>query len=127
MPIVPERLSGTRARLLVTCSRQESSAGSTNALLRYGYAAKWTRGEREPFSDRCSVRPVFPVWCGGPDGRRPVRMAGALPPEPIPLVFGPDGVMRVRGTRVTLETVLGGVCRGRDRGGDRPAVSLSLA
>jgi hypothetical protein len=25
---------------------------------------------------------------------------------PIPLVFGPDGVMRVRGTRVTLEIVL---------------------
>jgi uncharacterized protein (DUF433 family) len=33
-------------------------------------------------------------------------MAEALTTEPIPLVFGDDGVMRVRGTRVTLETVL---------------------
>jgi len=33
-------------------------------------------------------------------------MAEALTTEPIPLVLGPDGVMRVRGTRVTLETVL---------------------
>jgi uncharacterized protein (DUF433 family) len=32
-------------------------------------------------------------------------MAEALTTEPVPLVFG-DGVMRVRGTRVTLETVL---------------------
>ena len=33
-------------------------------------------------------------------------MAEALTTEPTPLVIGPDGVMRVRGTRVTLETVL---------------------
>jgi uncharacterized protein (DUF433 family) len=32
-------------------------------------------------------------------------MAEALTTEPIPLVFGTDGLMRVRGTRVTLETV----------------------
>jgi len=32
-------------------------------------------------------------------------MAEALTTEPVPLVFGDDGVMRVRGTRVTLETV----------------------
>ena len=33
-------------------------------------------------------------------------MAAALTTEPAPLVFGPGGVMRVSGTRVTLETVL---------------------
>jgi hypothetical protein len=33
-------------------------------------------------------------------------MAEALTTEPVPLVFGDDGVMRVRGTRVTPETVL---------------------
>jgi uncharacterized protein (DUF433 family) len=33
-------------------------------------------------------------------------MAEALTVDPIPLVSGNDGVMRVRGTRVTLETVL---------------------
>ena len=33
-------------------------------------------------------------------------MAQALTTEPIPLVADADGVMRVRGTRVTLETVL---------------------
>jgi uncharacterized protein (DUF433 family) len=32
-------------------------------------------------------------------------MPDALTTEPIPLVFSPDGLMRVRGTRVTLETV----------------------
>jgi len=32
-------------------------------------------------------------------------MAEALTTEPAPLVTGDDGVMRVRGTRVTLETV----------------------
>ena len=35
-----------------------------------------------------------------------VGMAEALTTEPVPLVTGSDGVMRVRGTRVTLETVL---------------------
>jgi uncharacterized protein (DUF433 family) len=39
-------------------------------------------------------------------------MAEALTTEPIPLVFGPDGVMRVRGTRVTLETVLAAFSEG---------------
>ena len=33
-------------------------------------------------------------------------MAEALTIEPIPIVLGEDGVMRVRGTRVTLDTVL---------------------
>ena len=32
-------------------------------------------------------------------------MAEALTAEPVPLVTGDDGVTRVRGTRVTLETV----------------------
>src|ERR1035438_4619749 len=67
-------------------------------------------------------------------------MAEPLTTEPIPLVSGDDGVMRVRGTRVTLETVLSAfadganagdcvvcVCRWCDRGGDRPAVSVDLA
>jgi uncharacterized protein (DUF433 family) len=39
-------------------------------------------------------------------------MAEALTTEPIPLVFGDDGVMRVRGTRVTLETVLSAFTEG---------------
>ena len=39
-------------------------------------------------------------------------MAEALTTEPIPLVFGDDGVMRVRGTRVTLETVLSAFAEG---------------
>ena len=33
-------------------------------------------------------------------------MAEALTTEPIPLVADADGVMRVRGTRVTMETIL---------------------
>jgi uncharacterized protein (DUF433 family) len=39
-------------------------------------------------------------------------MAEALTVEPIPLVLGPDGVMRVRGTRVTLDTVLAAFTEG---------------
>ena len=39
-------------------------------------------------------------------------MAEALTTEPIPLVLGPDGVLRVRGTRVTLETVLAAFAEG---------------
>jgi uncharacterized protein (DUF433 family) len=39
-------------------------------------------------------------------------MAEALTIEPIPLVFGPDGLMRVRGTRVTVETVLAAFAEG---------------
>jgi uncharacterized protein (DUF433 family) len=39
-------------------------------------------------------------------------MAEALTTEPIPLVLGPDSVMRVRGTRVTLETVLAAFAAG---------------
>ena len=34
-------------------------------------------------------------------------MADALTTEPIPLVTGTDGVMRVQGTRVTLDTLVG--------------------
>jgi uncharacterized protein (DUF433 family) len=33
-------------------------------------------------------------------------MANALTAEPLPLVEGTDGVIRVRGTRVTLETLV---------------------
>jgi uncharacterized protein (DUF433 family) len=39
-------------------------------------------------------------------------MAEALTTEPIPLVLGSDGVMRVRGTRVTLDTVLAAFAQG---------------
>jgi uncharacterized protein (DUF433 family) len=39
-------------------------------------------------------------------------MAEALTTEPIPLVIGHDGVMRVRGTRVTLDTVLAAFTEG---------------
>jgi uncharacterized protein (DUF433 family) len=39
-------------------------------------------------------------------------MGEALTAEPIPLVFDPDGVLRVRGTRVTLETVLAAFAEG---------------
>ena len=39
-------------------------------------------------------------------------MGDALTAEPIPLVFDPDGVLRVRGTRVTLETVLAAFAEG---------------
>jgi uncharacterized protein (DUF433 family) len=39
-------------------------------------------------------------------------MAEVLTIEPIPLVFGPDGLMRVRGTRVTVETVLAAFAEG---------------
>ena len=39
-------------------------------------------------------------------------MAEALATEPIPLVTGADGVIRVGGTRVTLETVLAAFAEG---------------
>jgi uncharacterized protein (DUF433 family) len=39
-------------------------------------------------------------------------MAEPLTTEPIPLVFGDGGVMRVRGTRGTLETVLSAFAEG---------------
>src|ERR1039457_5748909 len=39
-------------------------------------------------------------------------MAAAPTTEPMPLVLGPDGVMRVGGTRVTLETVLAAFAEG---------------
>ena len=39
-------------------------------------------------------------------------MAEALTIEPIPIVLGQDGVMRVRGTRVTLDTVLSAFSEG---------------
>jgi len=55
-------------------------------------------------------------------------MAEALATEPIPLVVGPDGVMRVRGTRVTLETVLAAFTEGataEEIARQYPAVSLA--
>jgi uncharacterized protein (DUF433 family) len=39
-------------------------------------------------------------------------MAEALTAEPAPLALGDDGVMRVRDTRVTLETVLAAFAEG---------------
>jgi hypothetical protein len=46
----------------------------------------------------------------------PRRYAGfiaeALTTEPIPLVAGADGILRVRGTRVTLETVVAAFAEG---------------
>jgi uncharacterized protein (DUF433 family) len=39
-------------------------------------------------------------------------MAEALTTELVPLASGPDGVIRVRGTRVTLETVLAAFAKG---------------
>ena len=39
-------------------------------------------------------------------------MAEALTTESVPLVTGPDGVMRVRGTRVTLETMVAAFTEG---------------
>ena len=55
-------------------------------------------------------------------------MAEALTTEPIPLVFGPDGVMRVCGTRVTLETVLAAFAEGataEEIAQQYPSVSLA--
>jgi uncharacterized protein (DUF433 family) len=39
-------------------------------------------------------------------------MADALTTDPAPLVAGADGVMRVRGSRVTMETVLAAFAEG---------------
>src|SRR5229473_2429487 len=39
-------------------------------------------------------------------------MAAVLTTEPIPFAAGPDGVMRVRGTRVTLDTVVAAFAEG---------------
>src|ERR1035438_6483780 len=55
-------------------------------------------------------------------------MAEALTTEPIPLVFGPDGVMRVRGTRVTLDTILAAFAEGataEEIAQQYPSVSLA--
>jgi len=57
-------------------------------------------------------------------------MADALATEPIPLVFGPDGVMWVRGTRVTLETVLAAFAEGataEEIAQQYPSISLADA
>ena len=57
-------------------------------------------------------------------------MAEALTTEPIPLVCGPDGVMRVRGTRVTLETVLAAFAEGataEEIAQQYPSISLADA
>src|SRR5437879_2216635 len=55
-------------------------------------------------------------------------MAEALTTEPIPLVGGSDGVIRVLGTRVTLETVLGAFSEGataEEIAQQYPSVSLA--
>ena len=54
----------------------------------------------------------------------------ALTTEPVPLVFGPDGVMRVAGTRVTLETVLAAFAEGataEEIAQQYPSISLADA
>src|SRR5713226_7100532 len=55
-------------------------------------------------------------------------MAQALTTEPIPLVADGDGVMRVRGTRVTLETILAAFAEGataEEIAQQYPSVSLA--
>src|SRR5437879_1098817 len=55
-------------------------------------------------------------------------MAEALTTEPIPLVGGSDGVIRILGTRVTLETVLGAFSEGataEEIAQQYPSVSLA--
>jgi uncharacterized protein (DUF433 family) len=55
-------------------------------------------------------------------------MAGALTTVPIPLTTGPDGVIRVRGARVTLETVAAAFSEGATAGEIAPQdPSVSLA
>jgi uncharacterized protein (DUF433 family) len=57
-------------------------------------------------------------------------MAEALTTEPMPLEFDPDGVMRVRGTRVTLETVLAAFAAGataEEIAQQYPSISLADA
>jgi uncharacterized protein (DUF433 family) len=55
-------------------------------------------------------------------------MAEALMTESIPLVVGADGVMRVGGTRVTLETILAAFAKGataEEIAQQYPSVSLA--
>lgn len=55
-------------------------------------------------------------------------MAEAATTEPMPLVTGADGVMRVRGTRVTLETVVAAFIEGataEEIAQQYPSVSLA--
>jgi uncharacterized protein (DUF433 family) len=55
-------------------------------------------------------------------------MAEALMTESIPLVVGTDGVMRVGGTRVTLETILAAFAKGataEEIAQQYPSVSLA--
>jgi uncharacterized protein (DUF433 family) len=55
-------------------------------------------------------------------------MAGALTTEPILLTTGADGVMRVGGTRVTLDTVLAAFAKGataEEIAQQYPSVSLA--
>jgi uncharacterized protein (DUF433 family) len=57
-------------------------------------------------------------------------MAKTLTMEPIPLVAGADGVMRVRGTRVTLETILAAFAEGataEEIAQQYPSISLADA
>jgi len=57
-------------------------------------------------------------------------MAEALTTEPIPFVAGPDGVIRVRGTRVTLDTVLAAFAEGataEEIAQQYPSISLADA
>src|SRR6266576_3897747 len=64
------------------------------------------------------------------DRRYAYRMAEALTSEPIPLVSGADGVIRVRGTRVTLETLLAAFADGataEEIAQQYPSISLADA
>src|ERR1017187_7339960 len=57
-------------------------------------------------------------------------MAEALTTEPIPLVIGRDGVMRVRSRRVTLDTVLAAFTKGataEEIAQQYPSISLADA
>jgi uncharacterized protein (DUF433 family) len=57
-------------------------------------------------------------------------MAKTLTMEPIHLVAGADGVMRVRGTRVTLETILAAFAEGataEEIAQQYPSISLADA
>jgi len=57
-------------------------------------------------------------------------MAEVLTTEPIPFAAGPDGVMRVRGTRVTLDTVLAAFAEGataEEIAQQYPSISLADA
>jgi len=67
--------------------------------------------------------------CSGRPASGPLkRMAEAVTSEPIPLETGSHGVMRVRGTRVTVDTVWSAFTDGASAGEIvRQYPSLSLA